>query len=329
LNPLRQLMSNRTGEKEKMNTFYDYPMGDSDSQAQFSIFGIPWDANSTHNKGCARAAPSKLRDLTTMVGRLTETFQNIYDFKAYDFGDVKIYPSLPDKNRENINLFIKEYLPWKETCSVPIMIGGDHYCTFPVVKAINEIYQEKSLGEIGIIVFDSHLDYYDKWLGVETDFHCTVTKRIADLPNIGPKKCVVIGARDIDNDEYEIAQNDDLYFVPAHKITGSNRTIGFLKEIEKVVSYFKDQNISKVYVSIDIDVLDGCIAPGTGYTIPGGIDYRQLWESLEILSKELDIIGFDLVEVAPDMDLPSNLTQITAIKLIVEFMGFIQQKLKN
>ena len=84
-------------------------------------------------------------------------------------------------------------------------------------------------------------------------------------------------------------------------------------------------NIYSNYVSIDIDVLDGAQAPGTGYTIPGGLTYRQLWNSLAAISHDLQVIGFDLVEVAPDLDTPSRLTQITAVKLIAEFMGFITE----
>ncbi|UYP43847.1 N(1)-aminopropylagmatine ureohydrolase [Candidatus Lokiarchaeum ossiferum] len=304
-------------------TFYDYPRGDIDTLTKFAIFGIPWDANSTHMQGCARAAPLKLREITSHLARMTEKGHNIEEFAAADFGDVNIYPSLPDKSRSNIIEFVKEFLPWKSASLLPIMIGGDHYCTYPVVKALSEIYAEKSQEKIGVIIFDAHLDYYDKWLDVETDFHCTVTKRITDLPNIDPEHVAVIGIRDADIPEYELARTDGLYWVNAYELYPYDQ---LQNQIEKLITYYRAKNITKIYLSIDIDALDGAVAPGTGYTLPGGLSYRDLWLFLQKIIQNFTLIGMDLVEVAPDMDLPSKLTQITAVKLITETMAFITEK---
>jgi agmatinase len=305
------------------HTFYDYQHGDVDTPVQFSIFGIPWDANSTHTKGCARAAPDKLRKLSLTLGRLTEEGHNIDKFNAADFGNVPIYPSLPEKCRDNIAQFVKDFLPWEKSQPIPIMIGGDHYCTYPVVKALTEHYRSKSNPKIGILIMDAHLDYYDKWLDVESDSHCTVTKRIADLPNISPDNITVMGVRDIDTNEMELAKLENLSFVPSYKLYPYSQ---LKSEIDSVIKDFQKKGIEKLYISLDIDVLDGCVAPGTGYTIPGGLSYRDLWILLQEIVLNFDIIGFDVVEVAPDLDIPSNLTQITAIKLITEIMSFISAK---
>ena len=72
-----------------------------------------------------------------------------------------------------------------------------------------------------------------------------------------------------------------------------------------------------------IDVLDPSIAPATGYAIPGGLSYRELWHILRALAKSFNIIGFDLVEVAPNLDPPNNVTANLAAKLIIEFISFI------
>ncbi len=304
-------------------TFYEFQNGDIDTPVKFAVFGIPWDANSTHSQGCARAAPTKLREITTNLARLTETGMNIEEFNAADFGNVTIFPSLPDKSRANISEFVKEFLPWDKANPIPVMIGGDHYCTYPVVKALTEIYSAKSQDKIGIIIFDAHLDYYDKWLDVESDFHCTITKRIADLPHINPKDIAVIGARDIDIPEWELAKKDEIYIISAHELYPHSN---LLMQMENLLYYYKEKGITKIYLSIDIDALDGSIAPGTGYTIPGGLSYRDIWLFLKKIVQNFSIIGMDVVEVAPDMDLPSNLTQITAVKLITETMGFITAK---
>ncbi|MCK4287493.1 MAG: arginase family protein, partial [Candidatus Lokiarchaeota archaeon] len=83
-------------------------------------------------------------------------------------------------------------------------------------------------------------------------------------------------------------------------------------------------NIKNLYVSIDIDALDPSIAPGTGYAVPGGFSYREMWKILKEIALNFNVIGFDLVEVAPNLDLKNRMTSILAAKLIVEFMYFIR-----
>ncbi|MCF2140402.1 MAG: arginase family protein [Candidatus Lokiarchaeota archaeon] len=301
-------------------TFYDALAGDYQTPTKFALFGIPWDANSTHTHGCPRAAPYKLRELTSFLGRATELEQDITQFNICDFGDIKVLSSKPEQTRKNIIEFINEMLPWNICEPIPVMLGGDHYCTYPVIKALHSRRQEKQEPSFGVIVFDAHLDYYDKWLDEESDFHCTVTKRIADLPNMGVEKVIILGVRDMDIPEIEMAHHDNLKYIPAYKLQNYEQIAA---ELQKVLQQFQKIGLSEIYVSIDIDVLDGSNTPGTGYSIPGGLTYRQLWNALRFLASHFQIIGFDLVEVAPDLDLPTNLTQITAVKLITEFMGFI------
>jgi agmatinase len=93
--------------------------------------------------------------------------------------------------------------------------------------------------------------------------------------------------------------------------------------IENVIDFFKNSKIKHLYVSIDIDVFDPSTAPATGYAIPGGLTYRDMWQILKAITKNFDIVGFDLVEVAPNLDIPSNLTSNLAAKLISEFISFI------
>lgn len=302
-------------------SFYDAPRGDFQTPTQFAVFGIPWDANSTHSHGCPRAAPYKLRELTSFLGRATELGHDITQCSMHDFGDAQIFPSLPDVSRKNITQLVQDVLPWEVCDPIPVMIGGDHYCSYPVIKALHDLFQKKKKSPFGVIVFDAHLDYYDKWLDVESDFHCTITKRVADLERITPENVKVLGVRDMDIPEIELAKKDGLEYIPAHSLQSTDQINQIM---ENILYDFQKRQIQDIYVSIDIDVLDGAQVPGTGYTIPGGMSYRQLWNSLRSLTRNFNIIGFDLVEVAPDLDLPSKLTQITAVKLLVEFMDFIQ-----
>ena len=101
--------------------------------------------------------------------------------------------------------------------------------------------------------------------------------------------------------------------------------LGFPAYCNKIVSFFQNSNIKSLYVSIDIDVLDPSIAPGTGYAIPGGFSYRELWQILKLISQNFNIFGLDLVEVSPNLDTANNLTLNVAAKLLTEFISFIEQ----
>ena len=310
------------------STFYEFPIGDLDNSFRFAILGIPWDANSTNVIGNTRNAPRELRNLTSFLGRSTEKGDNIMEFNAVDFGDVSVYPSQPNLTRERISLMIKEFIPWKKPYPIPIMIGGDHYCSFPVIKALDEKRSELKQEKFGVLIFDAHLDYYDKWLDVEKDFHCTVSKRISELPNITAENMAIVGVRDMDPIEIEEAKKDNLFYIPSYKFSPKGASSGISVQIERIIDHFKKRAIKYLYISIDIDCIDGSLAPGTPYAIPGGFKYRELWFMLQEIIQKFEIVGLDVVEVAPNLDTPSKVTQITAIKLITEIMGFIIQTTK-
>ena len=96
--------------------------------------------------------------------------------------------------------------------------------------------------------------------------------------------------------------------------------------INNIVGYFQYSNVKEIYISIDIDVFDPSIAPGTGYAIPGGFSYREIWKILKELTKKFNILALDLVEVSPNLDLKNYLTCNLGAKLIIEFISFITDK---
>ena len=100
---------------------------------------------------------------------------------------------------------------------------------------------------------------------------------------------------------------------------------GLYNYIDQIVKKLKESGLKNLYVSIDVDALDPSVAPGTGYAIPGGFTYREIWKILKEISKNFTIKGFDLVEVAPNLDLENKMTSILAAKIIIEFMDFIRR----
>jgi len=294
--------------------FFDF--GDNiQFDIQFVIFGIPWDYLTSIEDPNSSIAPNKIRAVTENLALTTELGFEIPNLKAVDIGDIKIEDMNVDKNLKEIKNFIKNIYDQKKDV-ITVMIGGDHFCSYPVIKAVGDNRENKK--DFGVLIFDSHLDLYEEWdKGVYS--HATVSHRIFDLDYINNKNLLIVGTRDIDIPELEIAKDEEIVHFDAHSLV----QIGLKHFTDNIINFFKSSKIKDLYISIDIDAFDPSIAPATGFAIPGGFTYRELWKILKEITKHFNVVGFDVVEVAPNLDLPSNLTSNLAAKLIVEIMDFI------
>jgi len=282
---------------------------------KFVLFGFPWDYLTSIDLPNSSEAPEKIREVTNDLALTTEMGQYIPTFKVVDLGDIKIKRTDVNQNLKNAIDFIENIYKQKEDV-IPIMIGGDHFCTYPIVKAVGDHFKPKK--KLGVLIFDAHLDLYEEWdKGVYS--HATISHRIYDLEYINNKNLLIVGPRDIDIPEYEIAKNEDISYINAYEL----EEYGINTYIQKIIKFFQKSEITHLYVSIDIDALDPSIAPGTGFAIPGGLSYRDVWLILREIAKKFKIIGFDLIEVAPNLDLPNRITRNLAAKLIIEFISFI------
>jgi len=296
-------------------TFFDF--GETiDQDTEFVLFGVPWDYLTSIQAPNSALAPEEIRDISKNLALTTELGYKIPDFKVVDIGNVSIESEKVDKNLQEITKFVQEIYSENKNV-IPIMIGGDHFCTFPVMKAVGDIFEKKE--ELGVLIFDAHLDLYEEWdKGVYS--HATISHRIFDLDYISKKNLVIAGTRDIDIPELDIADKENIFHLDAYRLLEE----GLNESIEQIIEYFKYSKIKSLYISIDIDALDPSIAPGTGFAIPGGYSYRELWKTLREIAKSFNIIGFDLVEVAPNLDIQSKVTCNLAAKLIIELISFIK-----
>lgn len=290
------------------------------SNVDFVITGVPFEATSTSPRTGAKTAPTVIRKAFDLFALLTEQGTDIFKKTIVDIGDIEVYPSLIETTMTSITDTISSVLSLKpDSPPIPIIIGGDHFITYPIIQGFIKSLNQK----FGIIVFDAHVDLYDKWLYKEEYAHCTVFHRILDIKSLNSNDLLFIGTRDIDYEEAEFLKTNSIKPAFAHSFTQEN----YESVLSEQLQLFKDRQIEKVYVSIDIDVLDPSCAPGTGYPIPGGLTYRQLWNCLQIVSQNFKVIGFDMVEVSPPYD-TSEITAITAARLIMEFIGFITKNMK-
>ncbi|KKM69005.1 hypothetical protein LCGC14_1455180 [marine sediment metagenome] len=295
--------------------FFDFDENIS-KETQFAIVGIPWDYLSSKDLPNSSTAPMTIRDITEDIGLTTEFGFSIPNFKAVDMGDIEIEPKNVEQNIVTISNFVSDLFNQNENL-IPIMLGGDHFCTYPMIKAIGDHVEKKE--EFGVLIFDAHLDFYREWdKGVYS--HATTSHRIYDLEYVNNKNLFIVGTRDIDIPELEIVKSEKIDYLNAYLIIE-----GLDNYIEQIVKKLKETGLKNLYVSIDIDALDPSVAPGTGYAIPGGFTYREIWKILKEISKNFTIKGFDLVEVAPNLDLENKMTSILAAKIIIEFMDFIRR----
>ena len=284
---------------------------------QFVIFGIPWDYLTSIDLPNSSIAPKRIRDVTNDIGWTSELGWPITKFKIADVGNIPIEKANIEKNLNTIKKFIKN-LYQKNEKIVLVMIGGDHFCSYPVIKIVGDLFNKKE--ELGVLMFDAHLDFYQEWdKGVYS--HATISHRVYDLEYMNNANLLIVGVRDIDIPELEITESENIKYLSAYQLID-----GLDNYIEKIISFFKASGIKTLYISIDIDTLDPSTAPGTGFAMPGGFTYRELWKILKDISKNFDIIGFDLVEVAPNLDLENKITCNLAAKLIIEFISFIANK---
>jgi agmatinase len=178
-----------------------------------------------------------------------------------------------------------------ENDQISVVVGGDHATPFGAIKA----YAEKYPG-LGVLHFDAHSDTRIAYMGFENS-HATIMHNVMEkIPQIG--KLVQVGIRDFSEQEFEYTKAHkkiDIYFdqvITQRKLNGET----FMKIAQEIVSKLPKQ----VYISFDIDGLDPRFCPNTGTPVPGGLDYPEVIYIInEVVRSGRQLVGFDLVEVAP------------------------------
>ncbi|HYE68488.1 MAG TPA: agmatinase [Anaerovoracaceae bacterium] len=274
------------------------------------IFGIPFDEGVSYRSG-ASEGPVVLRKNTFSSTPFTEQFESIEDLKVYDAGDFQC------ENRDELFTEIADYVCELVKNNIFFTaVGGDHSVTIPIEKGIDQALNEP----FGIIHIDAHFDLCDTLCGDPLS-HGSVQRRALDLSNIdGIDNLYFIGIRSIEPDEYQFKKQNKINVASSYEC----HKFGVQKIAEDATAKMSKYN--KVYITLDIDCLDPAFAAGTGTPQFGGLYSRQLLDLLEILFSRLNIIAFDVVEVAPALD-PSLTSMFAARKIITECWGHRARKL--
>ena len=270
---------------------------DSDyKNAHYVICGVPYDGTSCFRKGSA-FAPNEMRQVSYNF----ETYHPFFDFDLdyvaiHDFGDLEV--------AEDVDTTIELVSGHADTFvadgKIPVMLGGEHSVTLPFVKACKKKYPDLS-----VVVLDAHLDLRDEYEG-ERNSHACISRRILDEVT---ESYASVGIRSGEQGEYRYASENGINVFSAEDVFNSGIE-NIIQEIRKVIS-------GPVYLSIDMDAIDPAFAPAVGTPEPYGITPRDVREIIAAFAP--DIVGFDLVEIAPSYD--SGGTALLGAKLVRDFIA--------
>lgn len=253
--------------------------------AQVVLLGVPFDGTSSHRPGSAKAPMAIRKESYNFESYLPKYGREITEVQFHDLGDVQgitkvteLVDSLPGKISEVIKN--EKFL---------ITLGGEHSLTVPVIKTHLELRKDTEQ-KFGIIYFDAHLDFRNSYLD-EKYSHACVARRLSEL--VGVDKILGIGIRSYSQEEAKDAARIKPRFINADMVT--ERGMG--EVIRDALAYL---GTDKVYLSIDMDVIDPSYAPGVGNPEYFGLTPWHIRESIELLAPYM--IGADLVEVSPPYD---------------------------
>ena len=303
-----------------LDTFLKSEVRDVDdvADADAAVFGVPYDGAVSNRPG-ARYGPGAIREasgwwayLSAYKGELTNMGTgdqvDFDEFTIADVGDVPVFPM----DRETTAESITAHAATLAARTVPVMLGGDHYCTFPAFRGFAE---GAGHDRVGFVQIDAHTDTVAESPVFGTDFHGSSTARIADLPSADYAHVSQVGIRGYESPEFfEFADDAGLNLFTTAEI----RERGISSVVEDAVAAAA-RDTDAVYVTFDIDAVDPGFAPGTGTPVPGGLTPHQALETMSVLGGHDDVGAVDLMEVAPRYDGTEG-TERLAAYLLVTFL---------
>ncbi|MFD1036894.1 agmatinase [Virgibacillus byunsanensis] len=265
-------------------------------KAKAIIYGMPMDWTVSFRPG-SRFGPGRIREASIGLEEYSPYMDKHLEEVAYfDAGDIPLPFGNAERSITEIENYVKKIIALGK---FPLGLGGEHLVTWPVVRAMHEEHQD-----MAFIHIDAHADLREAYEG-ESLSHSTPVHKIAEL--IGPENVYSFGIRSGTREEFEYAKTSGMHMTKFHVVQGLLKMLPTLSR-------------RKVYVTIDIDVLDPAFAPGTGTAEAGGITSNELLEAIQLIAEsDVDVIGADLVEVAPAYD-QSEKTAIAASKFIREIL---------
>ncbi|MBA7496640.1 Guanidinobutyrase [subsurface metagenome] len=267
-----------------------------------AIIGIPFDEKSCYLKGAAKG-PEAIRAASTgkAINPWTELGMNLEeDVVMVDLGDLEVSGDF----LKVFSLIEKKVLTILDKKAVPVILGGDHSISYPVVRAFSRRFKA-----LDVLHFDAHPDLYEELYGDRLSHACPFARIIEEGL---VEELVQIGIRAATGEQRDKALKHGVRMIE-------------MKDIKNILPL---DFSNPLYISFDMDALDPAFAPGVSHQEPGGLTTRQVLDIFHALKAE--IVGLDIVELNPERD-PSGITAAAAVKIFKEIAGKIAilKKSKN
>jgi len=312
------------GKNERLNRAYsgvptflraDYCDDIDKLDADYAVIGVPYDDGSPFVGGsrfCARSVREHslrfgggaLYDIENDREYLRET---LADKRLVDVGDVDAAPSRGDVTMGNLTRDISQI---RARGAMPVVLGGDHTLTYPVVRAYDV--------PIHVIQLDAHLDYSPVVDGM-TYVNSTSFRLLHKLDHV--RSLTQIGIRSMrdmrQNARDARAAGSRIVTMPEVRGGGPENVVNHLPKGEDC------------YVTIDVDAYDMSLVPGCVSGEPGGFTFEELRASLKGIAERMNVIGFDFVEVNPPLDVGTGTTSYLGALTVAMFLGFVDAKVRE
>jgi agmatinase len=287
-------------------TFARCPATRDLSKADVAIVGIPMDMATLYRSG-ARFGPRAIRDASGQLrphhwdsAKLEPPFDKL---RIIDYGDLEVYPGYIEQSADHLRTQLD---PIVQAGVYPVVLGGDHSSTLPVLRAVAAKH-----GTLSLVHFDAHPDFWEP-PAPERPIHHGTTFRIAVQEGlIDPSASVQIGIRgSLSANLIAEARAAGFHLITGEQFAGRGLD-ATIEDIQRLVR-------GPVYVSLDIDSVDPAFAPGTGTPEVAGLTSREIMALVRALHG-LNLVAFDIVEVAPAYD-SAEITSLLAANLVYEFL---------
>jgi guanidinopropionase len=295
-------------------TFFGAPFQDEIKDLDISLVGVPFDVGVTNRNG-ARHGPREIRNQSRLVGlynhrsRMTPFAAN----RVADVGDVHF--DTVYNLEEAISGIERFFAKIASAGIVPITAGGDHSITYPILKALGQHKKEK----IGLIHFDAHWDTSQPFHGSGFQHGCPMRNAV-EAGFVDPSRSIQVGIRGTAELLWQFSYDCGMRVIHIEEFY----ELGW----RKVLSLIRERaGEGPIYISFDIDCLDPAFAPGTGTPVVGGM---TSFEALQVLHglKGLNVIGGDVVEVAPPYD-QSGITALAGATMMFEILCLVAESLAS
>lgn len=269
------------------------------NEAETVLFGAPFDSTTSYRPGTRFGSSAIRRESYGIESYSPYQDKDLYDGAVMDSGDLELCFGDTKQALDAIQERTEQILSDGKR---PFLLGGEHLVTLGAFRAIAKHYPE-----VSIIHFDAHADLREEYLNVKLS-HACVLRRCWEL--IGDGRIFQFGIRSGDREEFRWGKE--------HVKT---KTFDF-EGLETVLEQLKGK---PVYFTLDLDVLDPSVFPGTGTPEPGGVSFEQLRKAAFLVCKTANVVGCDVNELSPHYD-PSGISTAVACKIVREMLLAFQKK---